>query len=88
MEFFKIKSLVKINKSLKTIDYPNGSQMLFMGLDNDEKIKSIPSITDIIVEECSEINLDKFSQLKQRMRGKGRLRNQLVLQCNPVSKAN
>lgn len=88
LEFFKIKGEVKINKSLKTIDFPNGSQMLFMGLDDDQKIKSIPNITDIIVEECSEINIDKFSQLKQRMRGTGKLHNQLVLQCNPVSKAN
>lgn len=88
LDFFQIKGEVKINKSLKTIEYPNGSIMLFTGLDDDQKIKSIPNITDIIVEECSEINLDKFSQLKQRMRGVGKLRNQLVLQCNPVSKSN
>lgn len=62
--------------------------MLFMGLDEPEKTKSIPNITDIVVEECSEINLDKFSQLRQRLRGKGKLRNQVVMQCNPVSKAN
>lgn len=88
LDFFKIKGLVKINKSLKTVDYPNGSQMLFMGLDDEQKVKSIPNITDIIIEECSEINLDTFSQLKQRLRGVGKLRNQLVLQCNPVSKVN
>ena len=88
LEFFHIKDAVKINKSLKTIDFPNGSQMLFMGLDDDQKVKSIPSITDIIIEECSEVSLDAFSQLKQRMRGSGHFRNQLVLQCNPVSKTN
>lgn len=88
LDFFQIRANVKINKSLKTIEFPNGSIMLFMGLDDDAKVKSIPNITDIIVEECSEINLDTFSQLKQRMRGSGNLHNQLVLQCNPVSKAN
>lgn len=88
LEFFQIKNMVKINKSLKTVVFPNGSQMLFMGLDDEQKVKSIPDITDIIIEECSEIGLDTFSQLKQRMRGNGILRNQLVLQCNPVSKTN
>lgn len=88
LDFFCIKGEVKINKSLKTVDFPNGSQMLFMGLDDEQKVKSIPSITDIIIEECSEISLDTFSQLKQRMRGSGQFRNQLILQCNPVSKVN
>ena len=59
-----------------------------MGLDDEQKVKSIPSITDIIIEECSEINFDTFSQLKQRLRGRAQLRNQLILQCNPVSKSN
>lgn len=85
---FRIKEVVEINKSTFTIKFPNGSMFIFMGLDDPEKVKSIPGITDIIVEECSEINLDKFSQLKQRLRGKGNLRNQIVLMTNPVSKAN
>ena len=88
LDFFQIKDSVKINKSLKTINFPNGSQMLFMGLDDSQKVKSIPDITDIIVEECSEISLETFSQLKQRLRGSGQARNQIVLQCNPVSKTN
>ena len=88
LEFFRIKEEVTINKSLKTITFPNGSVMLFMGLDDEQKVKSIPNITDIIIEECSEITLDTFSQLKQRLRGTGALRNQLVLQCNPVNKVN
>ena len=88
LEFFKIKDQCRINKTLKTIDFPNGSQMLFMGLDNEQKVKSIPGITDIIVEECSEIDLDTFSQLKQRLRGYGVLKNQIVLQTNPISKIN
>ena len=62
--------------------------MLFMGLDSEQKVKSVPGITDIIVEECSEIDLDTFSQLKQRLRGYGVLKNQIVLQTNPISKIN
>lgn len=89
LDFFRIKNLVTINSSLKKVEFPNGSIILCMGLDDEQKVKSIPDITDIIIEECSEINLDTFSQLKQRLRGKGdKLHNQMVLQCNPVSKAN
>ena len=71
-----------------TITFPNKSVMMFSGLDDAEKIKSIPNITDVIIEECSEITLDKFSQVKQRLRGNGNFRNQIMMMCNPVSKVN
>ena len=71
-----------------TITFPNESVMLFTGLDDSEKIKSIPNISDAIIEEASEISFDDFSQIKQRLRGKGKLKNQIVLQTNPISKAN
>lgn len=85
---FGVAANVQTNSTFLTIDYPNGSKMLFMGLDDPDKIKSIPDVTDIVVEEASEITLDKFSQCKQRLRGSGVLRNQIVLMTNPVSKAN
>lgn len=88
LDRWQIRDKVKINKTLKIIEYPNGSQMLFMGLDNPDKIKSLPDITQIVVEEATEITFDDFSQVKQRLRGRGKLRNQVVLMCNPVSKAN
>lgn len=85
---FGIGKHCKINKSTMEITFPNGSCFLFMGLDNFENIKSIPDINDIIVEECSEITLDDFSELKHRTRGKGKLPNQITMMMNPVSKAN
>lgn len=66
----------------------NGSRFLLMGLDDFEKVKSIPDINDILIEEASEITFDDYSQLLQRTRGKGALLNQVVLMSNPVSKAN
>ena len=66
----------------------NGSRFLLMGLDDFEKVKSIPDINDILIEEASEITFDDYSQLLQRTRGKGTLLNQVVLMSNPVSKAN
>ena len=85
---WNLRSIVKVNQTSMTITFPNESMIMFSGLDDSERIKSIPNITDIIVEEASEINFEDFSQIKQRLRGSGRLKNQIVLQSNPVSKAN
>lgn len=85
---FKITGLCKINMTNMTIELPNGSSFLCMGIDDFEKVKSIPDITDCIIEEASEITFDDFSQLKMRLRGKGNLRNQIVLMTNPISKVN
>ncbi len=85
---WNLSSICNINETEMSITFKNGSKMLFLGLDNQERIRSISKVTDAIVEECSEITLDDFSQIKMRLRGKGRLKNQIVLQCNPVSKNN
>lgn len=76
-----------INLSTYTITLPNGSMFLFKGLDDSEKIKSITDITDIWVEEATEISEDDFTQLDLRLRALvGDL--QLLVSFNPVSKAN
>ena len=85
---FKITKYCKINQTTMEITLPNNSKFLFMGLDNFEDIKSIPDIHDIIIEECSEITYDDFSELKGRTRGRGKLKNQIVMMMNPVSKLN
>lgn len=77
----------KINKSDLTIEFLNGSVLLFKGLDDSEKIKSINGITDIVIEEATEITLDDFTQLNLRLRSK-KPNNQIHLMFNPVSKAN
>lgn len=88
LQQFKITSLCKINITNMTIGLPNGSSFILMGIDDYEKVKSIPGITDVIIEEASEITFDDYSQLKMRLRGGGKLRNQIVLMTNPISKAN
>lgn len=76
-----------INKSEYTIELISGSIFLFKGLDDPEKIKSIEGITDIVVEEASELTEDDFDQLNLRLRATcGML--QIHLMFNPVSKAN
>ncbi len=78
---------VEIRETLLTITLPNGSQFLFKGMDDPEKIKSISGIDDILVEECTEIDMVDFNQLNLRLRSKN-LYNQIHCMFNPVSKSN
>lgn len=77
----------EIRETLLTIDLPNGSQFIFKGLDDPEKIKSVAGIDDIIIEEGTELSLDEYSQLNLRLRSKNPY-NQIHIMFNPVSKSN
>lgn len=76
-----------INKSTLDIMLPNGSIFLFKGMDDSEKIKSIADITDIWIEEATELTLDDYTQLNLRLRAMAP-NLQMFLSFNPVSKAN
>ena len=76
-----------INNSDFSIKLINGSVILFKGLDNAEKIKSIADVTDIFIEEATELSLDDYTQLNLRLRSKEPY-NQIHLAFNPVSKVN
>ena len=77
----------RINRSDFEIELPNGSIFLFKGLDDREKIKSIDGITDIVIEEATELNEDDFTQLNLRLRAKAPYL-QIYLMFNPISKKN
>ncbi len=68
----------------------NGSQILFSGLDDSEKIKSITPasgvLTDIWIEEATETSYDDFKQLEKRLRGESRHKKRITLSFNPVYK--
>ena len=84
---WKTYKFCKVNMSTYTITLPNESVLLFKGLDDPEKIKSITDITDIWTEECSELSRDEFTQLDLRLRSQaGNL--QIFVSFNPVSKQN
>lgn len=76
-----------INKTDMTIELPNGSTFVFKGLDDSEKIKSISNISDIIIEEATELTLMDFTQLNLRMRSKQPCQ-QIHMMFNPTSKTN
>jgi phage terminase, large subunit, PBSX family len=54
---------------------------------DEEKIKSISSLTDIVIEEATELTFEKYSQLQIRLRSRKKY-NQMLLMFNPISKAN
>ena len=60
------------------------SRFIFAGLDDVEKLKSIQGITDVWIEEATEITQDDYQQLNLRLRG-GTLSKQIIMSFNPVS---
>lgn len=84
---FKMLSLCNVNKSTLTVTLPNGSVFIFSGCDDAEKLKSITGITDIVVEEATELTVDDVDQLDLRLRAK-KDNLQMFFMFNPVSKTN
>jgi phage terminase large subunit len=82
-----IGQLFKVNESDLRITCTNGNSVLFKGLDDTEKLKSITfakgELTDIWIEEASETLEADFNQLNIRLRGKG-TQKQIVISFNPV----
>lgn len=67
------------------IRFANGSVILFAGLDDVEKLKSIYNITGIWIEEASELTEADFNQLDIRLRGETTYYKQIILTFNPIS---
>lgn len=76
---------LQVNKSDMTMRFNNGSEILFAGLDDVEKLKSIYNITGIWIEEASELLEGDFNQLDIRLRGETEYYKQIILSFNPIS---
>ena len=79
----------KINESdLRIRCKLNGNEIIFKGLDDTEKLKSITfgkgELTDVWVEEASETEEASFNQLDVRLRG-GKQHKQIIISFNPVN---
>ena len=75
-----------VNLTDKTITYKeNGSQIMFSGLDDVEKLKSIEGVTSIWVEEATELTQEDFEQLDLRLRGSTKYIKQITMTFNPIS---
>ena len=79
----------KINESdLRIVCKLNGNTIIFKGLDDVEKLKSITfpkgELTDVWMEEASETEEASFNQLDVRLRG-GKEKKQITISFNPVN---
>lgn len=83
-----ISKQFKINESDLRIKCINGNEVIFSGLDDTEKLKSVTfesgELTDIWIEEATETLEEDINQLKVRLRG-GKSKKQIVLSFNPVN---
>lgn len=68
----------------------NGAQILFTGLMDVEKVKSLSplrgALTDIWVEEATEVSRQAVKQLEKRLRGRSLHKKRLTLSFNPVNR--
>lgn len=76
---------VKIKETDMSITFPNGSQIILMGLDTEEKLLSLNNVSTVWIEEAYEVEREKVEQLNLRMRGQA-FNQQLILSWNPISK--
>jgi len=78
---------VKTRVSPMRIDFPNGSQIIFKGMDKPQKLKSIHNISIVWIEECSELKYEGYKELLGRARHPN-LSIHFILSTNPVGEDN
>ena len=81
---WKIINLCNVNNSNMIITLPNGSEIIFLGLDDETKLLSISGITCVFVEEVFEVPKDIVEQLNLRLRG-GSKNKQILMAWNPIN---
>lgn len=86
---WNLSEYFKINKSDFTITCINGFKIICKGLDDPEKIKSITVdngvLTDLWIEEGTELSEKDFDQLKLRLRGISKKPKRIKMSFNPIS---
>ena len=93
MDRLGLRGLFRIQKTENIITARNnGAQILFAGLDDVEKIKSLTpargALTDVWMEEATECAFRDFKQLDKRLRGVSRFCKRFTLSFNPVHKGH
>ena len=88
-----VKQYFAINKSDMLITCKlNEKQIMFCGLDDVEKVKSITPANGVLerifIEEATEIKRDAYMQLKKRLRGKSTHSKHIFMAFNPILKSH
>lgn len=70
----------------------NGKQILFAGLEDTEKLKSISPANGILegvwIEEATETSYAAYKQLTKRLRGISKKKKKIILSFNPILKTH
>ena len=82
---WKLLPYVKIRETDFNIKFPNGSEIIFLGLDEETKLLSLNNIGTVWIEEAFEVPKAIVEQLNLRMRGNNE-NQQIILSFNPISK--
>lgn len=77
---------IAVNSPME-IRFPNGSRIIFKGLDKTEKVKSIHGVSIVWIEEASEIKQSAFVEILGRIREPGKTLH-FILTSNPIGREN
>lgn len=69
------------------IRFANGSRIIFRGVNDYGRMKSLEGVSVVWIEECSEIRYNAYLELLGRVREPG-ITKHFILSCNPVGKEN
>lgn len=82
---WQILPYIKIRETDFNIKFPNGSEIIFIGLDEETKLLSLNNIGCIFIEEAFEVPKNIIEQLNLRLRG-STPNQQILMAFNPISK--
>lgn len=87
IEDMELSNKIRCVSSPMQIRFPNGSKIIFKGMDKPAKLKSINNVSLIWLEECSEIKYAGFKELLGRLRHPA-LKLHMILSTNPIGEDN
>jgi phage terminase large subunit len=79
---FELEKFFNYHKTDNVLRCTNGSEIIFRGLDDPDKLKSFEGLQRILVEEAAELEFEDFLELNRRARGKENI--QITLCFNPI----
>ena len=82
---WKLTSYVKIKETDMSIEFANGSKIIHLGLDDEQKLLSLNNVGCFWIEEAFEVPRDIVEQINLRMRAKNE-NQQIIMSWNPINR--
>lgn len=86
-ELMGVYDQLKFKTSPMQVVFPNGSKIIFKGMDKPAKLKSINDVSIIWIEECSEVKYEGYKELLGRLRHM-KMSNHIICSTNPIGEDN